>query len=150
MSDSDSDFAALAPRVAPAAEGAEARAGRALSLRGQLQEAQAINKSLFNLRKVISALAEPAGKRGHVPYRDSKLTRLLRPALSGRVTLVCTVAPDAGEETTNTLHFARRATRVVQAPVPRASPLGARYRQQMDALQTELQEPHEGRPEPQA
>jgi len=53
------------------------------------------------------------------------------------------VAPDAGEETTNTLHFARRATRVVQAPVPRASPLVARYRQQMDALQTELQEPHE-------
>ena len=103
-------------------------------------EGHCINRSLHALALVIAKLADG---HGYVPYRDSKLTRLLRPALSGRVTLVCTVAPDAGEETTNTLHFARRATRVVQAPVPRASPLVARYRQQMDALQTELQEPHE-------
>ena len=88
-------------------------------------------------------IAKLADGHGYVPYRDSKLTRLLRPALSGRVTLVCTVAPDAGEETTNTLHFARRATRVVQAPVPRASPLVERYRQQMDAVQAQLQAPHE-------
>ena len=103
-------------------------------------EGHCINRSLHALALVIAKLADG---HGYVPYRDSKLTRLLRPALSGRVTLVCTVAPDAGEETTNTLHFARRATRVVQAPVPRASPLVARYRQQMDALQTELQAPHE-------
>ena len=103
-------------------------------------EGHCINRSLHALALVIAKLADG---HGYVPYRDSKLTRLLRPALSGRVTLVCTVAPDAGEETTNTLHFARRATRVHQTPVPRASPLVARYRQQMDALQTELQEPHE-------
>jgi centromeric protein E len=103
-------------------------------------EGHCINRSLHALALVIAKLADSSG---YVPYRDSKLTRLLRPALSGRVALVCTVAPDAGEETTNTLHFARRATRVVQAPVPRASPLVARYRQQMDALQTELQAPHE-------
>ena len=103
-------------------------------------EGHCINRSLHALALVIAKLADG---HGYVPYRDSKLTRLLRPALSGRVTLVCTVAPDAGEETTNTLHFGRRATRVHQTPVPRASPLVARYRQQMDALQTELQEPHE-------
>ena len=103
-------------------------------------EGHCINRSLHALALVIAKLADG---HGYVPYRDSKLTRLLRPALSGRVTLVCTVAPDAGEETTNTLHFARRATRVVQAPVPRASPLVERYRQQMDALRTELQAPHE-------
>ena len=103
-------------------------------------EGHCINRSLHALALVIAKLAD-----GHwiCRDRDSKLTRLLRPALSGRVTLVCTVAPDAGEETTNTLHFARRATRVVQAPVPRASPLVERYRQQMDALRTELQAPHE-------
>ena len=101
-------------------------------------EGHCINRSLHALALVIAKLADG---HGYVPYRDSKLTRLLRPALSGRVTLVCTVAPDAGEETTNTLHFARRATRVHQTPVPRASPLVARYRQQMDALQTELQAP---------
>ena len=103
-------------------------------------EGHCINRSLHALALVIAKLADG---HGYVPYRDSKLTRLLRPALSGRVTLVCTVAPDAGEETTNTLHFARRATRVVQAPVPRASPLVERYRQQMDALRTELQASHE-------
>ena len=103
-------------------------------------EGHCINRSLHALALVIAKLADG---HGYVPYRDSKLTRLLRPVLSGRVTLVCTVAPDAGEETTNTLHFARRATRVHQTPVPRASPLVERYRQQMDALQTELQAPHE-------
>ena len=103
-------------------------------------EGHCINRSLHALALVIAKLADG---HGYVPYRDSKLTRLLRPALSGRVTLVCTVAPDAGEETTNTLHFARRATRVVQAPVPRASPLVERYRQQMDAVQAQLQAPHE-------
>ena len=101
-------------------------------------EGHCINRSLHALALVIAKLADG---HGYVPYRDSKLTRLLRPALSGRVTLICTVAPDAGEETTNTLHFARRATRVHQTPVPRASPLVARYRQQMDALQTQLQAP---------
>ena len=103
-------------------------------------EGHCINRSLHALALVIAKLADG---HGYVPYRDSKLTRLLRPALSGRVTLVCTVAPDAGEETTNTLHFARRATRVHQTPVPRASPLVERYRQQMDAVQAQLQAPHE-------
>ncbi|XP_031371423.1 kinesin-like protein KIN-14C isoform X2 [Punica granatum] len=46
----------------------------------QLKETQAINKSLFHLRKAISSLAN---KEGHVPFRDSKLTYILQPCLCG-------------------------------------------------------------------
>jgi hypothetical protein len=42
-----------------------------------------INKDLFVLAKVVSALSENAKKKTHVPYRDSKLTRLLRDSLGG-------------------------------------------------------------------
>ena len=49
----------------------------------------------------------------HIPYRDSKLTRLLQPALSGnsRVAIICTVSPDLEQatETLSTLKFAKRA-----------------------------------------
>lgn len=53
----------------------------------------------------------------HIPYRDSKLTRLLQPALSGksRVAVVCTISPSPNHaiESLSTLKFARRASRVV-------------------------------------
>ncbi|KAJ1397518.1 P-loop containing nucleoside triphosphate hydrolase, partial [Sesbania bispinosa] len=64
--------------------------------------------------KVIGKLSE--GKASHVPYRDSKLTRLLQSSLSGHghVSLICTVTPASSnlEETHNTLKFASRAKRV--------------------------------------
>ncbi|KAK7267078.1 hypothetical protein RIF29_19742 [Crotalaria pallida] len=63
---------------------------------------------------VIGKLSE--GKASHVPYRDSKLTRLLKTSLSGHghVSLICTVTPASTnmEETHNTLKFASRAKRV--------------------------------------
>ena len=76
-----------------------------------------INKSLLTLGTVISKLAEGNRREsGHVPYRDSKLTRVLQPALGGRgkVSLVCTVTPASGsaEETHNTLKFANRAKNI--------------------------------------
>ena len=55
---------------------------------------------------------------GHVPFRDSKLTRLLQPALGGncRTAVVCTITPAYihAEETLNTLRFALRAQHVRQ------------------------------------
>ena len=54
---------------------------------------------------------------GHVPFRDSKLTRILQNSLSGnaRVAVICTISPAAlnSEESTNTLKFASRVKKVV-------------------------------------
>ncbi|KAK3159246.1 hypothetical protein QOZ80_2AG0147750 [Eleusine coracana subsp. coracana] len=78
------------------------------------KEGSYINKSLLTLGTVISKLTD--GKATHVPYRDSKLTRLLQSSLSGqgRVSLICTVTPASSnsEETHNTLKFAHRAKRI--------------------------------------
>ncbi|KAK6946305.1 Kinesin motor domain, partial [Dillenia turbinata] len=76
------------------------------------KEGSYINKSLLTLGTVIGKLSE--GKASHVPYRDSKLTRLLQSSLSGHGHLICTVTPASSnmEETHNTLKFASRAKRV--------------------------------------
>ncbi|XP_024979643.1 kinesin-like protein KIN-7D, mitochondrial [Cynara cardunculus var. scolymus] len=78
------------------------------------KEGSYINKSLLTLGTVIGKLSE--GKASHVPYRDSKLTRLLQSSLSGNghVSLICTITPASSnmEETHNTLKFASRAKRV--------------------------------------
>ncbi|KAJ8571020.1 hypothetical protein K7X08_037992 [Anisodus acutangulus] len=78
------------------------------------KEGSYINKSLLTLGTVIGKLSE--GKACHVPYRDSKLTRLLQTSLSGHghVSLICTLTPASSnmEETHNTLKFASRAKRV--------------------------------------
>ncbi|KAK0585113.1 hypothetical protein LWI29_023569 [Acer saccharum] len=75
------------------------------------KEGSYINKSLLTLGTVISKLTD--GRATHIPYRDSKLTRLLQSSLSGhgRVSLICTVTPSSSssEETHNTLKFAHRA-----------------------------------------
>ncbi|XP_074275441.1 kinesin-like protein KIN-7D, mitochondrial [Silene latifolia] len=78
------------------------------------KEGAYINKSLLTLGTVIGKLSE--GKASHIPFRDSKLTRLLQSSLGGRghVSLICTVTPASSsmEETHNTLKFASRAKRV--------------------------------------
>uniref|UniRef100_A0A914DCI7 Kinesin-like protein n=1 Tax=Acrobeloides nanus TaxID=290746 RepID=A0A914DCI7_9BILA len=76
-----------------------------------LEEAKSINKSLSTLGNVIAALAE--GTRGHIPYRDSKLTRILQESLGGnsRTTIVicCSPASYNETETKSTLLFGSRA-----------------------------------------
>ncbi|CAH8284609.1 unnamed protein product [Eruca vesicaria subsp. sativa] len=78
------------------------------------KEGSYINKSLLTLGTVISKLTDR--KASHVPFRDSKLTRLLQSSLSGhgRVSLICTVTPASSctEETHNTLKFAHRAKHI--------------------------------------
>lgn len=79
----------------------------------QLDEAKLINKSLLALGQVIVSLSE---KSSHVPYRDSKLTRILQNALGGnsRTALICAVSPhpDNANESLSTLRFGSRASRI--------------------------------------
>ena len=73
-----------------------------------------INKSLFALANVIKKLSE--NKNNHIPYRDSKLTRLLSVALGGGslVTIICNISPSANNyfQTVSTLRFASRAKNI--------------------------------------
>ncbi|KAJ3697415.1 hypothetical protein LUZ61_001120 [Rhynchospora tenuis] len=82
----------------------------------RLKEGKHINKSLMVLGNVINKLSEGGKQRGHIPYRDSKLTRILQPALGGnaKTSIICTVAPEDVhvEESRGTLQFASRAKRI--------------------------------------
>ncbi|XP_039042768.1 kinesin-like protein KIN-5C [Hibiscus syriacus] len=84
---------------------------------GRAREAGEINKSLLTLGRVITALVEHLG---HVPYRDSKLTRLLRDSLGGRTKtcIIATVSPAVHclEETLSTLDYAHRAKNIKNKP----------------------------------
>lgn len=83
-----------------------------------LLEAQQINKSLSALGNVIYALTEKG--RGHIPYRDSRLTYLLQDSLGGnsKTILITTVSPhiDSYSETINTLKFAKRTKEIKNIP----------------------------------
>ncbi|CAN6166983.1 unnamed protein product [Urochloa humidicola] len=83
----------------------------------RLKEGSHINKSLMILGTVIKKLSEGIeGQGGHVPYRDSKLTRILQPALGGNsnTAIICniTLAQVHADETKSSLQFASRALRV--------------------------------------
>ncbi|KAI3749932.1 hypothetical protein L2E82_20553 [Cichorium intybus] len=84
---------------------------------GRAREAGEINKSLLTLGRVITALVEHLG---HIPYRDSKLTRLLRDSLGGRTKtcIIATVSPAVHclEETLSTLDYAHRAKNIKNKP----------------------------------
>lgn len=81
----------------------------------RLEESKQINKSLSALGNVISALTDSKG-RTHIPYRDSKLTRMLEDSLGGncKTTMIAMVSPaiDALMETISTLKFANRAKHI--------------------------------------
>ncbi|KAK7203338.1 putative kinesin family protein [Myxozyma melibiosi] len=83
-----------------------------------LEEAKKINKSLSALGNVINALTD--GKSTHVPYRDSKLTRILQESLGGnsRTTLIVNCSPSIYnmQETLSTLKFGMRAKTIKNRP----------------------------------
>ncbi|XP_029903025.1 kinesin-like protein KIF3C isoform X1 [Myripristis murdjan] len=101
-------------------------------VRGErLKEAAKINLSLSALGNVISALAD--GRSGHVPYRDSKLTRLLQDSLGGnaRTVMVATLgpAPQHYDETLTTLRYANRAKNIQNQPRVNEDPKDALLRE---------------------
>ncbi|KAL4335035.1 hypothetical protein GQ457_07G026840 [Hibiscus cannabinus] len=90
------------------------RASQTLSAGARLKEGCHINRSLLTLGTVIRKLSK--GKTGHIPYRDSKLTRILQNALGGnaRTAIICTMSPERVhvEQSRNTLLFANCAKQV--------------------------------------
>ncbi|KAF0902588.1 hypothetical protein E2562_018082 [Oryza meyeriana var. granulata] len=110
------------------------------------KEGSYINKSLLTLGTVISKLTDE--KATHIPFRDSKLTRLLKSSLSGqgRVSLICTVTPTSSnyEETHNTLKFAHRAKHIeiqaTQNKIMDARSLIKKYQNEIRRLKEELEQ----------
>ncbi|TFK43214.1 kinesin-like protein [Crucibulum laeve] len=92
------------------------RAAATSNMGQRMVEGANINKSLLALGNCINALCESGGAIRHVPYRNSKLTRLLKFSLGGNcktVMIVC-VAPTSNhfDDTHNTLVYAERATKI--------------------------------------
>ena len=79
----------------------------------KLVEGANINRSLLALANCINALADKSKRGGHIPYRDSKLTRLLKDSLGGacKTVMITNVSPasDQFDETLNSLKYANRA-----------------------------------------
>lgn len=105
----------------------------------RLKEATKINLSLSALGNVISALVD--GKSTHIPYRDSKLTRLLQDSLGGnaKTVMVANVGPASYnvEETLTTLRYANRAKNIKNKPRVNEDPKDALLREFQEKLEIE-------------
>ncbi|XP_028651191.2 kinesin-like protein KIF11 [Erpetoichthys calabaricus] len=91
--------------------------GRSGAVDKRAREAGSINQSLLTLGRVIKALVE---RTPHVPYRESKLTRILQDSLGGRTktSIIATISPASinMEETLSTLDYAHRAKNILNKP----------------------------------
>uniref|UniRef100_A0A8C1RFN2 Kinesin family member 21B n=1 Tax=Cyprinus carpio TaxID=7962 RepID=A0A8C1RFN2_CYPCA len=102
------------------------------------REGISINCGLLALGNVISALGDQSKKAGHVPYRDSKLTRLLQDSLGGnsRTVMIACVSPSDRDfmETLNTLKYANRARNIKNKVIVNQD----KTSQQISALRAEI------------
>lgn len=104
----------------------------------RLKEAAKINLSLSALGNVISALVD--GKSSHIPYRDSKLTRLLQDSLGGNtktLMIACVSPADYNyDETLSTLRYAARAKNIQNKPRINEDPKDALLREYESEIKT--------------
>lgn len=113
----------------------------------RLEESKKINQSLSALGNVISALTDARGRQ-HIPYRDSKLTRILEDSLGGncKTTMMAMISPalEAMTESLSTLKFANRAKNIkneakVNEDLDQKSLL-RKYERELKRLRAELEE----------
>ena len=116
------------------------------------KEGISINCGLLALGNVISALGDESRRALHVPYRDSKLTRLLQDSLGGnsRTLMIACVSPSDRDfmETLNTMKYANRARNIknkVTANQDKTSRTIMVLRQEIQNLQLELMEYRQGK-----
>ncbi|CAF1658850.1 unnamed protein product, partial [Didymodactylos carnosus] len=110
-----------------------------------LKEATKINLSLSTLGNVISALVD--GKSTHIPYRNSKLTRLLQDSLGGnsKTAMIANIGPaDYNfDETVSTLRYANRAKNIKNHARINEDPKDAllrNYQEQIEKLRKQVEE----------
>ncbi|CEF59819.1 Kinesin, motor domain and P-loop containing nucleoside triphosphate hydrolase domain-containing protein [Strongyloides ratti] len=103
----------------------------------RFKEATKINLSLSALGNVISALVD--GKSKHIPYRDSKLTRLLQDSLGGntKTIMIACVSPSDNnyDETLSTLRYANRAKNIKNKPKINEDPKDALLREYQEEIE---------------
>jgi kinesin family protein 5 len=106
-----------------------------------LDEAKNINKSLTSLGMVITALTD--GKSKHIPYRDSKLTRILSESLGGnaKTCLIITCSPSSFNEleTVTTLRFGTRARNIKNQPKINRELTVAELKKFLEKMEKELE-----------
>lgn len=109
----------------------------------RLKEANNINLSLSVLGNVIAALVSK--RKSHVPYRDSKLTRILEDSLGGNTKTLMMVAISPADfnfdETQSTLQYASRAKKIKNAPKINEDPrdtLLKKYQEELNRLKKEM------------
>lgn len=112
----------------------------------RLREGAKINQSLLALANCINALGDKTKKGSFVPYRDSKLTRMLKDSLGGncKTVMVVTTSPSSSqfEETINTLKYAKRAKNIKTKPVENKKLVEfhiAEYKSIINELRTEIE-----------
>jgi len=112
------------------------------------REGAYINKSLLTLGNIVSQLSgrKKGEKIGYLPYRDSKLTRILESSLSGnaKIAIINTCSPTSGnfEETNSTLKFASRAKKLVNAAkfnITDEKLMITQYKNEIDDLKKKLE-----------
>lgn len=117
--------------------------GRSGAQGKRARESGNINQSLLTLGRVITALVE---KRPHIPYRESKLTRLLQDSLGGKTktSIIATISPSLAdiEDTLSTLDYASRAKKITNKPEMNQrltkKALLREYAQEIDRLRRDL------------
>ncbi|XP_025215295.1 kinesin-like protein KIF27 isoform X3 [Theropithecus gelada] len=92
----------------------------------RFKESIQINSGLLALGNVISALGDPRRKSSHIPYRDAKITRLLKDSLGGsaKTVMITCVSPSSSnfDESLNSLKYANRARNIRNKPTVNFSP----------------------------
>lgn len=104
----------------------------------RFKESIQINSGLLALGNVISALGDPRRKSSHIPYRDAKITRLLKDSLGGsaKTVMITCVSPSSADfdESLNSLKYANRARNIRNKPTLNFSPESDR----MDEMEFEI------------
>ncbi|ORY34052.1 hypothetical protein BCR39DRAFT_556841 [Naematelia encephala] len=115
----DGDFVVVTSKFNMVDLAGSERLKRTAAQGDRMREGISINSGLLALGNVISTLCDPIKSRGHVPYRDSKLTRMLQDSIGGNALttmIACVSGIEANiTETLNTIKYASRARNIKNA-----------------------------------